>query len=171
MLIVLFLVAVVLFTTFLQVIDHLKFKKVIKDFEETKKKKVHESKMSKSFVILTVFVAMICIVLAIYIWLNPTSVPEDDYYLYIAFSFMLAFLFLTNLILGKQRQCLYYTEEGFFSNKKFVRFRSIRDIQVKPGLAKAAEVLLYSGEKIEINKDHLGIIKDLRINSTKKKDE
>lgn len=168
MLVVLFLVAVVLFTTFLQVRDYLKFKKMIADFEEKRKKKVLESRLPLSFIILTVFVALICIALAIFIWLNPSSVPEDDYYLYIAFSFMLAFLFLTNLVLGKQRQCLYYTEEGFFSNKQFVRCRSIRDIKIKKGMAKAAEVILYSGEKIEVNREHLGIIEDLRIKSTKK---
>ena len=88
MLVVLLLVAVVLFTTYIQVREYLKFKKMIKDFEQTKKKKVYESAMSKSFIVLTVFVAMICVALAIYIWQNPTSVPQDDYYLYIAFSIM-----------------------------------------------------------------------------------
>ena len=165
MLVVLLLVAVVLFTTFIQVREYLKFKKMIEDFEQTRKKKVNESPMSKSFIILTVFVATICLILAIYIWQNPTSVPEDDYYMYIAFSIMLAFLFIINLVLGKPRQCLYYTEEGFFSNKQFVRCRSIRDIKMKKG---AAEVILYSGEKIDVNRDHLKIIEDLRVQCSRK---
>ena len=149
MLVVLFLVAVVLFTTFLQVRDYLKFKKMIADFEEKRKKKVLESRHPLSFIILTVFVEYICIALAIYIWLNPSSVPEDDYYLYIAFSFMLAFLFLTNLVLGKQRQCLYYTEEGFFSNKQFVRCRSIRDIKIKKGMAKRRKSFFIPERKLK----------------------
>ena len=169
MLVVFILVAGVLFKTYIQVREYLKFKKMIKDFEQTKKKKVYESAMSKSFIVLTVFVAMICVALAIYIWQNPTSVPQDDYYLYIAFSIMLAFLFIINLVLGKPRQCLYYADEGFFSNKQFIRCRSIREIKMGKQFSKSAEVILYSGEKIEINKEHLRIVEDLRIKCSKKK--
>lgn len=105
-----------------------------------------------------------CIIMAIFI-LPCIAVAIYNFniqnWLYVAMSSMLAMMFAGEVYILKHMHVMYYNNDGFIANGRYLRYKSVRSINKKvPHFLMQAIVLTVNNEKITISNKMCDFLKD-----------
>ena len=123
----------------------------LKGFIERAGKNFEVIECSRNWLLQNAWVIGLCIVLAVYIGLVPSSVggPSEAMY-YIAATGLMAAVGLGYLLSEKTFQNLYVSRESFYHNGKTYRFTSVKSIDPD---RKAYKVHIMNGETLSVSRD------------------
>lgn len=152
-----FAIIIAILVTANQISRFHKYKKLLKKYSEDNKVSVFVTKRSTGSYIQQLLPIAFCAIMAIYIFLVPGSV--DDPQASIGMLIILCVLFASSTVTGSMYLCIYYTENGFFLENKFIKFFNVKE--VKNPKRKASEVILRNGESLKIGPRQIAALKEI----------
>ena len=128
--------------------DQLKKKKALNDFIEHSGKHLIKVECSNAWFIQNIWIVLLCIAIAIYIYLNPGSVDKENVLWYVGTTLLLASVFAFYVISEKKYQDLYMNRDSFYHNGNSYRFTSVKSIVPS---SRTYKLTTQTGDTLNVN--------------------